>query len=228
MNRVTDELRSLRGCLQERITDDFDTVLARRRSLRRRQVAAGGLVALMCVVAGGGLLAAHERSAPPARLTAVGPSTGSTLRYRTLVTNPYPPCGAPHARVLPLDAAQHQLGNSLLLPSDPNANASNVDKVALCPGGDVIVVFKTGVLLDLMPRLGPTPDWKQHAADDPNESEFGTVNGIPAWIIRPDAKAGANGSVNFDLADYQIIVEGNGTLTADQLVAIASSLPTGG
>lgn len=228
MNRVTDELQSLRGCLQERITDDFGTVLARRRSLRRRQVAAGGLLALMCVLAGGGLLAAHERSAPPAQLTAVSPSTDSTLLNRTLVTNPYPPCGAPHARVLPLAAAQRQLGNSLLLPSDPNANASNVDKVALCPGGDVIVVFKTGVRLYLMTRFGPTPDWKQAAAADPNESEFGTVNGAPAWIIRPDPKAGANGSVNFDLADYQIIVEGNGTLTASQLAAIASSLPTDG
>lgn len=240
MARVIDELDGLRASLQEHIYSDFEHVVARsRRTRRRRTISAGA--GMLLVATGIGFVIGTSRTdgvdrlratqtAPsstanaPGATTPTGSISANNGQTRLAITDP--PCGTPTQQLLTLDGARAQLGDQLVLPTDPNANESNVDEVAVCPS-ETIITFATGVWVIFMPAPTVTPDWKKAVAADANESQLGSVHGSDAWVITPDQAIGRRGSVTFINGNAQVIVEGNSHLPADSLLQIAESLPRG-
>ena len=196
--------------------------------LRRRGVAAAVCALAVCVIVaivwGVG---ASRRSSSAANESAAAQSTASALeRADASAGNQYPPCGDKTQQILSLADAQRKLGSKLLLPSDENASNSTVKAVALCSDTFLIVEYDNGVWIYEQPYYGEKPDPSKAAANDPNESKVGTVNGQAVHVITPaQGEFPRRGAVYlyFDNG-RQVIVVGNTTLSVDEMESIAASI----
>lgn len=229
MESVNEQLESLGRSMRNLSVRSFDSIIARHRQRqrrRRRAVAIAG-AAVVCAVVASSSAAILLRPAPVTQVDASHDNSPTMRRNaQSTLGNAYPPCGSESQQFLTLPEAEKQLGAKLLLPSEPNANSSNVKTVAVCPGGDqIIVVFNNGVWVFRMPNPGSAPDWKSFAANDPNEAKVGSVNGRSALIITPSQTQDRRGSVTVVVNGVQLVVVGNTTLSADELIRIAESVP---
>jgi hypothetical protein len=136
------------------------------------------------------------------------------------------PCGGP-ATATTLGAAEHAAGYRVWLPASDQPDVGAVRQVWSCAGGRMVVAYQSGVRLYLDQDAGgdSASTWKD-AAEQSSDSSVATVAGHPALLIDPakDPAGEANGSVSLVEDGTLVVVEGNGQMPLDRLVAIAESL----
>jgi hypothetical protein len=137
-----------------------------------------------------------------------------------------PPCGVPAAPTT-VDAAEQAAGYRVWLPASDQTDIGAVRQVWSCAGGRMVVAYQSGVrvYLDRYDGVDAASTWRE-AADQSSDSSVATVAGQPALLIDPgkDSAGEANGSVSLVEGGTLVVVEGNGRMPLDRLVAIAGSL----
>ena len=95
-----------------------------------------------------------------------------------------------------------------------------------CPtnGRQLAFQFDSGLIVALAPAKWAEPQakWAEFAAANPR-IDLGAVRGVPAMILEPSAE-GASGAVTWQERGMEIVVYGNGSAPAEQLVQVAESL----
>lgn len=141
-------------------------------------------------------------------------------------------CGSGSDVTITLAEAEGKVPYPLLLPDSSFANAKSLSTLVLCSPTELISVFDSGIRMytDVSDIADPNENWKQAAADDPNEASFGSIEGQPALLIDPsmDQTKTAKGSVSFVLNKTLVIVEGSGSQSLDDLISVAQTVRQSG
>lgn len=89
------------------------------------------------------------------------------------------------------------------------------------------VEYSSGVAMRLHPVVfssGSAASFYEQQIKDGTPGTIEKINGIDSFVVPPDSQ-GDTGSVEMDLSGTDVVVLGNGTQSADQLVEIAGSIP---
>jgi hypothetical protein len=156
-----------------------------------------------------------------------GPASSTSTNYGRLVQSSADPCGGEGRRVS-IAELQNDLPYPVLMPSSNAASSASVSEVWSCSNTGAAISFQSGITLETDVNTFKDPDasLRKFAASDSVETTIGTVQGQTAAIIDPakDPAGHALGSVTLVERGTWICLVGNGTLSANSLVAIANSL----
>jgi hypothetical protein len=88
------------------------------------------------------------------------------------------------------------------------------------------IIYDSGITVDVLPasEVAPTLEAAEIQLADGSAGHLGTVRGIDAFIVPPDAKNGTLGSVRFAIHGASIGVVGNGTIPIESLIQVAESV----
>jgi len=111
------------------------------------------------------------------------------------------------------------------LPSALFASDDRLKRVWDCAGGEFAFEYETGVNVYVGPSdfKDPVARWQEIANSDPEAYGTREIQGTTALVADPKVP-GAIGGVEFAIGDRTIVVNGNGEIALDDLLAVAESM----
>ncbi len=155
-----------------------------------------------------------------------GGRLGSARNGHGSVPQPVAPnfCGG---RPITLAQVQALTDFQVFVPHNILANPTSMSDVWLCPGGTVVMVFRSGISIQMEKNTIPDPAavWTRWASEYPTVT-VGTVRGKAASLSDPgkDPSGLTEGGVELVDNGVHIIVAGNGQIPISDLVSVTESL----
>jgi hypothetical protein len=141
------------------------------------------------------------------------------------------PC--PNGRLEALNTLPDLAAFPLLLPRDDLANARSVTAAYWCPistddgqwDGYPVLQFESGLVLrQFETQLAePARTWSSLATQDKG-SNTGAARGHSALVVSPSPSSGRKGTVEFVESGVQVVLIGNGSATAADLLRVSESM----
>jgi hypothetical protein len=181
-----------------------------------RRASIGARVVAAALVTGALLLVYVQRDPPARSGTDALPRPGAVAPAH---------CGG---KEVPISSAFDAVPYDIVLP--PSGLASNEDLIGVwdCPGTATLLEFasQTTLVLDMNTIQDPAVSWARVASTNPRIYSVGTVQGVPALLIDPEADPDddAEGGVSVVLNGISVNVGGNGRIPLADLVSATEQL----